>query len=224
MTGATATKPSVLIIDDETGILETLRILLKNEGFTPHVALGGKQGLEQIEALAPDIVISDVRMPSVGGLDILATVRTRDPDVPVILMTAQADLRSAIQAVNEGAYHYIQKPFVNDEIVAVLRRAAEHRQLRMENKTLRREIRRRDRDGAVALRVTDNGPGIPAEIRDRVFDPFFTTKPGGTGLGLPIVHRAIEAHRGVMLVDSGAGGTSFTVLLPRWQPKNGESE
>jgi two-component system response regulator HydG len=65
-------------------------------------------------------------------------------------MTAQADLRSAIQAVNEGAYHYIQKPFVNDEIVAVLRRAAEHRRLRVENKTLRREIRRRDRDGAGA--------------------------------------------------------------------------
>jgi DNA-binding NtrC family response regulator len=94
-------------------------------------------------------VISDVRMPSVGGLDILSTVRSKDPDLPVILMTAQADLRSAIQAVNEGAYHYIHKPFVNDEIVAVLRRAAEHRQLRVENKTLRREIRRRDRDGAL---------------------------------------------------------------------------
>src|SRR5919199_3835935 len=147
MTTATAAKPNVLIVDDETGILETLRILLKNEGFTPHVAHGGKQGLEQLDALSPDIVISDVRMPSVGGLDILSTVRSRDPDLPVILMTAQADLRSAIQAVNEGAYHYIQKPFVNDEIVAVLRRAAEHRQLRVENKTLRREIRRRDPPG-----------------------------------------------------------------------------
>src|SRR5919204_1214609 len=127
MTTATATKPSVLIIDDETGILETLRILLKNEGFTPHVALGGKQGLEQIEALSPDIVISDVRMPNVGGLDILSTARGKDPDLPVILMTAQADLRSAIQAVNEGAYYYVQKPFANDDLIAILRRAAEHR-------------------------------------------------------------------------------------------------
>ena len=70
---------------------------------------------------------------------------------------------------------------------------------------------------AVALRVTDKGPGIPAEIRDRVFDPFFTTKPGGTGLGLPIVHRAIEAHRGFVFVDSGSSGTRFTVLLPHCQ-------
>jgi len=71
---------------------------------------------------------------------------------------------------------------------------------------------------AVSLRISDNGPGIPADIRDRVFDPFFTTKLGGTGLGLPIVHRAIEAHRGWVFVDSTSSGTRFTVLLPRFQP------
>ena len=55
----------------------------------------------------------------------------------------------------------------------------------------------------MSLRVTDAGPGIPAEIRDRMFDPFFTTKPSGSGLGLAVVHRAIEAHRGLVFVDSG---------------------
>ena len=79
------------------------------------------------------------------------------------------------------------------------------------------------RDGAVALRVTDFGPGIPASIKDRVFDPFFTTKPGGTGLGLPIVHRAIEAHRGCVLLDTGKRGTRFTVLLPMPQPAGAEA-
>ena len=73
---------------------------------------------------------------------------------------------------------------------------------------------------AVSLRVTDAGPGIPAEVRDRMFDPFFTTKANGTGLGLPVVHRAIEAHRGVVLVDSGKRGTRFTVVLPRLQRSN----
>lgn len=72
--------------------------------------------------------------------------------------------------------------------------------------------------GAVALRVSDNGPGIAAEVRDRLFEPFITTKPGGTGLGLPVVHRAIEAHRGVVFLDSDASGTRFTVLLPHRQP------
>ncbi|MBK6454983.1 MAG: PAS domain-containing protein [Gemmatimonadetes bacterium] len=71
--------------------------------------------------------------------------------------------------------------------------------------------------GGVALRVSDEGEGIPSEIRDRLFDPFFTTKPGGSGLGLSVVHRAIESHRGFVFVDSDARGTRVTVLLPTFQ-------
>src|SRR4051794_25495878 len=142
-TRANGTLPSVLIVDDEAGILESLRILLKNEGFVPHVALGGREGLLQIEAISPDIVITDIRMPSVGGVEILAKAREHDPETPVILMTAQATLQSAMQAVNEGAFYYLQKPFRNDELLAILRRAVEHRWLRIENKTLKQEIRRR---------------------------------------------------------------------------------
>jgi two-component system, NtrC family, sensor histidine kinase PilS len=76
--------------------------------------------------------------------------------------------------------------------------------------------------GGVALRVSDDGPGIAAEIRDRLFDPFFTTKPGGSGLGLPVVHRAIEAHRGFVFVDSDVHGTRVTVLLPSSQTEDGD--
>jgi two-component system sensor histidine kinase PilS (NtrC family) len=73
--------------------------------------------------------------------------------------------------------------------------------------------------GAMALRVSDAGPGIPTEIRDRLFDPFFTTKPNGSGLGLSVVHRAIEAHRGIVFVDTGPRGTRFTVVLPKAQAR-----
>jgi two-component system sensor histidine kinase PilS (NtrC family) len=72
--------------------------------------------------------------------------------------------------------------------------------------------------GAATLSVSDSGHGIPVEIRDRLFDPFFTTKPGGRGLGLAVVHRAIEAHRGLVFLDSGPSGTRFTVVLPRAEP------
>jgi two-component system sensor histidine kinase PilS (NtrC family) len=74
---------------------------------------------------------------------------------------------------------------------------------------------------AVSVRVTDQGSGIPADARARMFDPFFTTKANGTGLGLAVVHRAIEAHRGLVLVDSGPHGTKFTVILPRAQQAAG---
>jgi two-component system response regulator HydG len=137
--------PRVLIVDDESGILDSLRILLKTEGFIPITAHGGRQGIERLPELRPDIVLTDVRMPDVSGVQVLSTARQVDPDVPVILMTAQATLQSAMQAVNEGAFYYIQKPFRNDELIAILRRAAEHRRLRVENQVLKQEIKRRDR-------------------------------------------------------------------------------
>ena len=137
--------PTILIVDDESGILQTLEILLRAEGFVPHVAHGGREALEKIPRISPDVILSDIRMPQVSGVEVLAAARAHDPEVPVILMTAQATLQTAMQAVNEGAFYYIQKPFRNDELIAILRRAAEHRQLRVENTTLKREIKRRER-------------------------------------------------------------------------------
>jgi two-component system response regulator HydG len=137
-------KPSVLVIDDESAILDTLRILLKKEGFEVSTAQGGKAGLEHIRMGTHDMILSDVRMPQVTGIDILQASREQDPMTPVILMTAQASLQTAISAVNQGAFYYLQKPFANDELVAILRRACEFRQVRVENKQLKQEIKRRD--------------------------------------------------------------------------------
>jgi DNA-binding NtrC family response regulator len=142
-------QPSILIVDDEQGILDTLRILLKNEGFDVTTAQGGKAGLEQLKAAAPDLVLTDIKMPGVSGTEILAAAREQDPETPVILMTAQASLQTAIQAVNQGAFYYIQKPFSNDDLVAICRRAVEQRLLKAENKQLKQEIRRRERSGLV---------------------------------------------------------------------------
>ncbi len=146
----TVTKPKILVIDDERAILDTLRILLRREGFDVVVAQGGPEGLRQVKESDPDLVLSDVRMPGVGGLEILAAVQEQDRSIPVILMTAQASLQTAIRAVNEGAYHYIQKPFANDALLAICRRAIESGVLKRENLQLKREIRRRDRSERVS--------------------------------------------------------------------------
>ena len=136
---------SILIVDDESGILDTLRILLRKEGFEVTTAQGGKAGLEQIRSGNHDIVLTDVRMPQVSGLDILQVAREQDSMTPVILMTAQASLQTAIAAVNAGAFYYIQKPFSNDELLAIIRRACEYRQIRVENRQLKQDIRRKDK-------------------------------------------------------------------------------
>jgi len=135
----------ILLVDDESGILESLQILLRSEGYDVRTAMGGKEGVEALEEEVPDIVVTDIRMPGTTGMDVLTKAREVDPEIAVILMTAQASLQSAVKAVNEGAFYYIQKPFANDELLAICRRAAEARQLKVENRALKKEIRRRDR-------------------------------------------------------------------------------
>jgi DNA-binding NtrC family response regulator len=139
--------PRILVIDDETSILHTLEILLRGEGFEVMVRTSGKEALDTWAETRPDVVLSDIRMPGLTGMDVLGAIRERDPEVPVILMTAQASLQSAIEAVNRGAFYYLQKPFSNDDLVALCRRAAESRTLKRENVALKREIRRRDTSG-----------------------------------------------------------------------------
>ena len=139
-----AGRPRVLIVDDERAILDTVQILLRSQGFEPLACQGGRDALEQLESFAPDLVLSDIRMPGMDGLALLAAIRERDAEVPVILMTAQASLQSAMKAVNEGAYYYLQKPFGNEELVALCRRATDSRRLVRENTQLKREIRRRN--------------------------------------------------------------------------------
>jgi len=142
------TRSRVMVVDDERAILDTVEILLRGEGFDPCVLQSGREALEKLSEIAPDIVLTDIRMPGVTGLDILEAVRQRDPEVPVILMTAQASLQTAVKAVNQGAFYYLQKPFSNADLVALCRRAAQVRTLSRENKQLKREIRRRDTSSA----------------------------------------------------------------------------
>ena len=141
---------SVLVIDDEPAIVETIEILLRKEGYAAHTATDGNEGISRMTALRPDIVISDVRMPTMSGLDVLAAARSLDAEMPVILMTAQATVPAAVQAVNDGAFYFLEKPFGNEQLLAIVKRAAEHRRLRAENRTLKAEIRRREYTGRPA--------------------------------------------------------------------------
>jgi two-component system response regulator HydG len=100
----TNNRPKILIVDDEESLVETLQVLLKREGFDTIAALSGSEAIEKLSE-SPDVVLTDIRMPKVSGIDVLAEVRSQRPDVPVVLMTAQASLQSAIQAVNQGAFY-----------------------------------------------------------------------------------------------------------------------
>ncbi len=158
-----ASRPRLLIIDDEISLLDSLRILLRREGFEVFTASGGQQGIDVLPEVHPDLVLTDVRMPGVGGIEVLTAVRAMDRSIPVILMTAQASLQTAVHAVNEGAFYYVQKPFANEELVAICRRAAETRQLKQENQALRTEIVRRER--SEAAHPIGSSPGFLEVLR-----------------------------------------------------------
>ncbi len=137
-------KPVLLLIDDEQSVHDALGVLLKDEGFDVVSALTGAAGLERFQDARPDIVLTDIRMPKMSGVDVLHEIRERDPSTPVVLLTAQASLQSAIQAVNLGATHYVQKPWVNEELVAVLRRSLSYGVVARENNQLKKELHKRE--------------------------------------------------------------------------------
>jgi two-component system response regulator HydG len=187
-------QPSVLVVDDESSILDTLRILLRKEGYEVTTAQGGKAGLEQIRSGNHAIVLTDVRMPQVSGLDILQAAKDQDPETPVILMTAQASLQTAIQSVNQGAFHYIQKPFSNDELLTILRRACEFRSLRVENKQLKQDIRRRGERSQVSRPIGKSRRFLEVLKLAEVVAPTASTVliQGESGTGKEVVARYIH--------------------------------
>jgi two-component system, NtrC family, response regulator AtoC len=132
----------VLVVDDEENIRLVLRTLLKRHGYEVETAPGGDEALGLVESFGPDVVITEVRMPRMGGMDLLSTLRAKGNDATVIVMSAYGNLDQAIDAIKAGAYDYIQKPFKPDEIVLALRKAEERESLRRENRVLREEIRR----------------------------------------------------------------------------------
>jgi DNA-binding NtrC family response regulator len=120
----------VLIVDDEPGLRRTLARILLSRGFEVETAEDGAKGLEQIEAYAPDVALVDMMMPNMGGLEMLRRAKEKSSTVEIIMMTAFADVESAVQAVKLGAYHFLTKPFhSNDAVALTVSKAAEHRRL-----------------------------------------------------------------------------------------------
>ena len=119
--------PSILLIDDEPSLLESLSILFSRRGYRVETAQSGRAGIRQLRKERPDVIVSDIKMPEVSGIDVLRAAREMDLFLPVILITARADVDTAIQALNEGAFQYIQKPFENRELLAKVENALQLR-------------------------------------------------------------------------------------------------
>jgi len=132
----------VLVVDDEENLRLVLRTLLRRHGYEVETAESGEDALGMVDSFGPDVVLTDVRMPKMGGLDLLTTLKAKGNEATVIVMSAYGNMDLALEAMKAGAYDYVQKPFKPDEVVLALRKAEERELLRRENRALRDEIRK----------------------------------------------------------------------------------
>ncbi len=133
-------KANILIVDDERTIRDSLNVVLKEEGYGTAVASTGKEALRHAEEQSFDLIITDLKMPEMDGMELLRKCRKMCPQTFIIIITAHGSLESAIEALRIGAYDYILKPFDFDDVLLKIRRMLRHKELIRENQILRQEI------------------------------------------------------------------------------------
>ena len=136
-------KANILIVDDEKDICMALNIILTKEGYSVKEAYNGEQAITRVREEDFDVVMTDIRMESMDGFEVLREIQKISPETSVIMMTAFASVGSAVEAMRAGASDYITKPFINDEIRMTIKRIIQSRELQMENQILRQELSQR---------------------------------------------------------------------------------
>jgi two-component system response regulator HydG len=183
----------VVVADDEASARSGLATLLGQDGFDVVLAEDGAAALARVQETAPDLLLTDLRMPGMDGLELLRRARELDPGLIVILMTAHADVETAVQAMKDGAEHYLTKPLQIDELVLVMQRALERRTLRSEATELRARLKEHLRFDAIV-------GGSPA--MQEVFNVIEQVAPskasviitGESGTGKELVAQAIHEN------------------------------
>jgi DNA-binding response OmpR family regulator len=141
----------ILVVDDEPSARHGLEKLLRQEGFTVRVEADGAAALATVEEFHPDVVVTDLRMPRMNGMELLQQLRSQDRDLPILVATAYGEVQTAVAAMRAGADDYLTKPIDIDALVLALERALDRRSLRIEAESLRRELRERVGGGLQGL-------------------------------------------------------------------------
>ncbi len=186
-------KARVAVLDDEQRMVEILTMILSRDGHDVRGFLEPQAALDSYDADPFDLLITDLRMPQLDGVEVLKRLRAKDAHLPVILITAHATVATAVAALREGAFDYVQKPFDNDELRVVVNRALDHTRLERENRYLRAEVRSRySLDGVVA-----ESEAMRAALdlaRRAAKSPATVLVSGESGTGKELVARSVHYH------------------------------
>ncbi len=184
---------SILIVDDEPNYLVILSELLRDEGFEIFTAPGGAKGLALVRDVDLDLVITDMQMPGMDGLQLLQAIKKINSDLPVVMITAFAEVDKAVVAMQAGAFNYLAKPFSNDELIVTIHKAVQHYSLIRENIRLRKEILTRT---GFAGMVGKNARMVQVyELIEKVAPtPASVLITGESGTGKELVAKAIHVN------------------------------
>ncbi|MCK4502692.1 MAG: sigma-54-dependent Fis family transcriptional regulator, partial [Desulfuromonadales bacterium] len=136
-------KYKILVVDDESSLREMLSILLRRENYQVEIAADGEAAFAKAQEINFDLIISDIQMPKMTGIELLRQLREHENDVTVLMITAFSSTEEAVEAMKLGAYDYITKPFKNDEIRLVIKKALEREKLQQENRQLKQQLGQR---------------------------------------------------------------------------------
>lgn len=183
---------SVIVVDDEAPIREAIEQWLTLSGFAVQVFSRAEECLARLPEHFPGVILTDVRMPGVSGLQLLAGLQARDKDLPVILLTGHGDVPMAVQAMRDGAYDFLEKPFSPETLLSNLRRAMEKRQLVLENRRLHEQADARSKLDATLLGVSSSLHTLRRQVLDLSQLPVNVIIRGETGSGKELVARCLH--------------------------------
>ena len=190
-----SSQANILVIDDEESMRDSCRQTLSRDGNRVEVAQDGAGGLTMLQAESFDLIILDLKMPGLSGMEVLKRIREYDPEAMVIVITGYATVESAVEAMKRGAYDFIPKPFTPDSLRAIVKRALDRRQLALENVLLRSELKAGFGPDVI---VGQSESMKKVEKLVRKVGPTDTTIliSGESGTGKELVARAIHLHSG----------------------------
>ncbi len=182
---------TILIVDDEKNYLTILSAVLEDEGFEVLTSLGGREALEVHKTSDLDLIVTDMKMPAMDGIELLENIKSVDPDLPIIMMTAHGTVDKAVEAMQKGAYSYILKPFDNERLIIYVKKAISMYQVVKENRRLRDAVESQYRFGNII--------GKSKKMRD-IFDTIQKVAPavatvlieGESGTGKELVARSLH--------------------------------
>jgi DNA-binding NtrC family response regulator len=182
----------VLLLDDDAGLREVLSFALREQGHDVQAAADGERGISLVPTFRPEVIVTDLKMPRMDGIEVMRRAHAIDPNIPVIVLTAFGSIEDAVEAMKMGAYDYLTKPYNRDELRLAIETALERRNLVLENTELRHRLRERSREVTI-VHASSTMASIIETVRRIAPSDATVLLSGESGTGKEVIAHALHS-------------------------------